>query len=67
MNSYPYTLDRGASLPKVFRLFRMMGLRHIVVVDKYNAVIGIITRKDLVDLDFVTKSDKGIVHTHGYH
>jgi len=50
MNSYPYTLYLEASLPKVFRLFRMMGLRHIVIVDKYNSVKGIITRKDLVDL-----------------
>lgn len=31
MNAYPYILDRGASLARVFRLFRTMGLRHIVV------------------------------------
>lgn len=26
------------SLPRVFKLFRAMGLRHIVVVNKYNEV-----------------------------
>ncbi len=42
MNTYPYTLDKGASLSRVFRLFRMMGLRHIVVVNKFNSVVGMI-------------------------
>ena len=34
---------------QVVALFRPMGLRHLPVVDKYNAVVGMITRKDLVE------------------
>jgi signal-transduction protein with cAMP-binding, CBS, and nucleotidyltransferase domain len=32
---------------RVYRLFRAMGLRHLVVVGPYNDVRGIVTRKDL--------------------
>jgi chloride channel 7 len=57
MNRYPYTLDQGASLSRVFRLFRMMGLRDIVVVNKVNSVVGIITRKDLTNLEWVVPQE----------
>lgn len=29
-----------ASLPRVFKLFRALGLRHLVVVDNHNQVSG---------------------------
>ena len=32
-------------------LFRTMGLRHLVIVNVHNEVVGIVTRKDLVHLD----------------
>ncbi|EHH31296.1 hypothetical protein EGK_12343 [Macaca mulatta] len=44
MNPSPYT---EASLPRVFKLFRALGLRHLVVVDNRNQVVGLVTRKDL--------------------
>uniref|UniRef100_A0A8D0B4Y4 Chloride channel protein n=1 Tax=Salvator merianae TaxID=96440 RepID=A0A8D0B4Y4_SALMN len=47
MNPSPYTVPQEASLPRVFKLFRALGLRHLVVVDKYNQVVGMVTRKDL--------------------
>ncbi|KAJ6656012.1 hypothetical protein lerEdw1_004597 [Lerista edwardsae] len=47
MNPSPYTLPQEASLPRAFKLFRALGLRHLVVVDDRNQVVGLVTRKDL--------------------
>ncbi|KAJ1097590.1 hypothetical protein NDU88_002708 [Pleurodeles waltl] len=47
MNPSPYTVPQAASLTRVFKLFRALGLRHLVVVDSQNGVVGIVTRKDL--------------------
>ncbi|KAM4812329.1 H(+)/Cl(-) exchange transporter 7 isoform X4 [Ictidomys tridecemlineatus] len=47
MNPSPYTVPQDASLPRVFKLFRALGLRHLVVVDNRNQVVGLVTRKDL--------------------
>uniref|UniRef100_A0A3Q3WMB5 Chloride channel protein n=1 Tax=Mola mola TaxID=94237 RepID=A0A3Q3WMB5_MOLML len=47
MNPTPYTVPQETSLPRVFKLFRALGLRHLVVVDDENKVIGLVTRKDL--------------------
>uniref|UniRef100_A0A6G5AEA2 CBS domain-containing protein n=2 Tax=Rhipicephalus microplus TaxID=6941 RepID=A0A6G5AEA2_RHIMP len=47
MNSAAYTVSHNASLPRIFKLFRALGLRHLVVVDGSNMVVGIVTRKDL--------------------
>lgn len=47
MNPTPYTVPQETSLPRVFKLFRALGLRHLVVVDDENMVVGLVTRKDL--------------------
>ncbi|KAK9511537.1 hypothetical protein O3M35_000173 [Rhynocoris fuscipes] len=47
MNPSPYTVQRVASLPRIFRLFRALGLRHLIVVNDVNEVVGMVTRKDL--------------------
>ncbi|XP_007245616.3 H(+)/Cl(-) exchange transporter 7 [Astyanax mexicanus] len=47
MNPTPYTVPQETSLPRVFKLFRPLGLRHLVVVDDENRVVGLVTRKDL--------------------
>ncbi|XP_071953766.1 H(+)/Cl(-) exchange transporter 7-like [Antedon mediterranea] len=47
MNQAPYSVSEDASLPRIFRLFRAIGLRHLVVVNDCNEVVGIVTRKDL--------------------
>ncbi|KAG1675714.1 H(+)/Cl(-) exchange transporter 7 [Nymphon striatum] len=47
-DEYPrYTDIHAASLPRIFRVFRALGIRHMVVVNNRNEVIGIVTRKDL--------------------
>ncbi|KAJ6218155.1 hypothetical protein RDWZM_009312 [Blomia tropicalis] len=48
MNPSAYTVCHAASLNRIFRLFRALGLRHIVVLNDYNEVVGIVTRKDIV-------------------
>ncbi|KAJ8664419.1 hypothetical protein QAD02_006081 [Eretmocerus hayati] len=47
MNPSPYTLKHSATLPRAFRLFRALGLRHLPVVNDINEVVGMVTRKDV--------------------
>ncbi|XP_061713262.1 H(+)/Cl(-) exchange transporter 7 [Cydia pomonella] len=47
MNPSPYTLPTRASLPRLFRLFRALGLRHLPIVNDVNEVVGMVTRKDI--------------------
>eukprot|EP00112_Aurelia_sp_Birch-Aquarium-sp1_P015614 Seg3478.1 transcript_id=Seg3478.1/GoldUCD/mRNA.D3Y31 product="Chloride channel 7 alpha subunit" protein_id=Seg3478.1/GoldUCD/D3Y31 len=47
MNPAPYTVMENSSLNRGFKLFRALGLRHLVVIDDSNQVVGIVTRKDL--------------------
>lgn len=47
MNPSPYTLPHRASLPRMFRLFRALGLRHLPIVNDHNEVVGMVTRKDI--------------------
>lgn len=46
MNRSLYSVSHTASLPRIFWLFRALGLRHLVVVNNRNGVVGIVTRKD---------------------
>jgi len=43
-----YSVPETFSLERSYNLFRTMGLRHITVVNKYNNVVGMISRKDLL-------------------
>ncbi|XP_015782821.1 H(+)/Cl(-) exchange transporter 7 [Tetranychus urticae] len=47
MNPSPYSMSHTASLNRIFQLFRALGLRHLVIVNDYNEVVGIVTRKDI--------------------
>ncbi len=50
MNAAPVTVYETATLPRAFSLFRLMGLRHLPVIDFNNHIVGLVTRKDLVFL-----------------
>lgn len=47
LNISPYSLTDNSNFPRVFRLFRGLGLRHLVIVDHSNFVVGIVTRIDI--------------------
>ena len=47
MNPAPYTANMTMSMPALYSLFRNMGMRHLVVVNSDNEVLGIITRKEV--------------------
>ncbi|XP_064641339.1 H(+)/Cl(-) exchange transporter 7-like isoform X2 [Lineus longissimus] len=55
MNPVPYTARQNVSLPRIFKLFRGLGLRHLVVVDEDNEVVGIVSRKDLARYRQITR------------
>eukprot|EP00043_Microstomoeca_roanoka_P025293 m.8203 g.8203 ORF g.8203 m.8203 type:complete len:863 (-) comp5395_c0_seq1:405-2993(-) len=50
MNPSPYLVNGSCSLAKIFRLFRTMGLRHLVVVNRMNQLVGLVTRKDIANI-----------------
>ena len=47
MNNFPITVRGEAPAYRAHIMFLQFGLRHLTVVDKFNDVIGMITRKDL--------------------
>ncbi|KDO25627.1 hypothetical protein SPRG_08926 [Saprolegnia parasitica CBS 223.65] len=49
MNPTPHTVQDQMPVPRAFRLFRSLGLRHLIVLNRSNEVKGIISRKDLTE------------------
>jgi len=47
MNPTPTTILHSTSMPQMFNLFRALGLRHMIVLNDNNEVVGMVTRKDL--------------------
>lgn len=48
-NTAPYTINEAASVPRTYRLVRLLGIRHLLVVDRRGHLLGIITRHDLLE------------------
>ncbi|GMI68338.1 CHLORIDE CHANNEL-A, chloride channel A, CHLORIDE CHANNEL A [Hibiscus trionum] len=58
-NTTPYTIVESMSVAKAMVLFRQVGLRHMLIVPKYQgagvpAVVGILTRQDLRAYNILT-------------
>lgn len=53
-----YRIPPTFSLERGFNLFRAMGLSHIAVVDKDNRVVGILSRKDLTNINIYRKLER---------
>lgn len=63
MNPTCYTVLYSASFPRIYKLFRSLGLRHLVVTDDRNQVVGMLTRKDLAR--YVRERDQnGLMRIH---
>ncbi|XP_005096600.1 H(+)/Cl(-) exchange transporter 7 [Aplysia californica] len=68
INQSHYVVLESASYTSIFKKFRSLGLRHMVVINFRNEVIGIVTRKDLaryttaVNDGIVTIEERTIVH-----
>eukprot|EP00045_Choanoeca_perplexa_P017127 m.242911 g.242911 ORF g.242911 m.242911 type:complete len:811 (+) comp17456_c0_seq2:52-2484(+) len=64
MSPCPFTVWDDTRLPRVFNLFRTMGLRHLVVLKRGSAVVaGIITRKDLAHVSDNPHAGRTRAHT----
>lgn len=48
MNRSVHSAMENASVAKIFEIFRALGLRHLVVVDRSNDVRGVITRNNFL-------------------
>ncbi|KJE93096.1 voltage gated chloride channel protein, variant [Capsaspora owczarzaki ATCC 30864] len=59
LNPTPYTLKHAAPLSRVYRIFRGLGLRHLIITDRFNQVVGMITRKDLTRFEIVPNPRSG--------
>ncbi|KAI8797392.1 H(+)/Cl(-) exchange transporter 7-like isoform X2 [Biomphalaria glabrata] len=57
INQSHFVVLETASYSSIFRKFRSLGLRHMVVINFRNQVIGIVTRKDLAR--FMTECKNG--------
>ncbi|KAL7748363.1 hypothetical protein RI367_006325 [Sorochytrium milnesiophthora] len=55
-NYSPHIVHEHCSAAKAYRMFRSLGLRHLVVVDHNNRVVGMLTRRDFAHA----------VHDHGH-
>ena len=49
MNLHPVVVPSDASVSRAYRLFRTLGMRHMLVGDAHPRLRGLLTRKDLTE------------------
>jgi len=63
-NTAPHTVKETTSITRAYELFRAIGLRILIVTNKYNQCVGTITRDDLIPealaQDMITKGRKDV-------
>lgn len=52
------SVNENFSLRRTYLFFRSFGMRHLIIVDENNSVVGILTRKDLMGFNIVRKLDQ---------
>ena len=52
MNPYPQCCHELSPLTRVYNIYRSLGLRHLPVVNSENECVGMITRKELMVIEF---------------
>ena len=62
VNTSAFSLRASFSLHRAYMLFRTMGLRHLIITSVDNRVVGVITRRDLMDFQL-----HNVLHPHGHH
>ena len=62
MSPSPTAMRGDTLVSRVFDAFRVLGLRHVVVLSDSGSVLGIITRHDLVDVQNHPDNYKGMIH-----
>ncbi len=46
-NTAPFFVTEATSVPRAYRLFRSLGLRHLLVLNRRGQLVGLVTRHDL--------------------
>jgi len=62
VNASAFSVRSNFSLHRAYMLFRTMGLRHLIITSVDNRVVGVITRRDLMDFQL-----HNVLHPHGHH
>ncbi|KAJ1434290.1 chloride channel [Ochromonadaceae sp. CCMP2298] len=56
LDASPYVINEHSSVQRAYRLFRTIGLRHLLVINTKNQLLGIVTRADLVSVHSMADS-----------
>jgi CBS-domain-containing membrane protein len=62
VNASAFSVRSDFSLHRAYMIFRTMGLRHLIITDVANEVVGVLTRKDLMDFRL-----HAVLHAHDQH
>jgi len=58
LNTGVYSISVDFFLKDAYELFRALGLTHLMVINKTNELVGVITRKDLLGENLLVKNEK---------